>query len=71
MPSMASDSLYFTATCPVCKEPRDVIANRRQVRETLELVEVFSIKCEHTWKLTDEQGTKLRSASEEGLVGLK
>lgn len=48
-----------TALCPYCKAPRAVMYGQTQ-SATEELIEVYSIQCDHRWKLSREESRKLR-----------
>ena len=48
----------FLAFCPFCKEMRGVNCSREQA-VTGEPIDVYSIQCDHTWRLTPEDNKKL------------
>jgi hypothetical protein len=58
-----ADGYNFEAVCPHCNERRGVSCSRTQ-SITGEPIEVYAIECDHSWKLTAEEGRKLRKNSQ-------
>ncbi len=54
------DAYAMAGECLFCKVPRDLHCSKKQALSG-ELVEVYSVTCDHKFTLTKEQSEKLRN----------
>jgi hypothetical protein len=52
------DAYAMIGECPICKTTRGLNCSKKQALSG-ELVEIYSIFCNHTFTLTEEQSEKL------------